>query len=294
MTITSITNEKWEELVRFRQECVKIGSSTEPANWSVAEECITKLYNLMGWKKAITFHHVPSPYAAQQLLKQKFGAKKYVQTNLWGSMELYWIGYIRFLSTIPDIKADADKLELLGVWEKLAGACGWWYVVNKTTCIICDRPAEIHWNDFARLHHTSDMAVKYRDGWGIYAYGGVRIPKSKAWIITNPEKITIESIRGEENAELRRIMQEQMGIPKYLEASGAKVLDVDSIKVVEGAGDAMPRALMEDSDGRRFLVGTDGSTKRVYYMEVSPEAKTCAAAHNSISPVDESLIVGNS
>ena len=294
MTIDSISNEKWEELVRHREECVKIGSSTEPANWEAAEKCITQLYREMKWNDEITFHRVASPKAAQDLLKEQFGATEYVSTNLWGQMDIYWIGYIRFLSTIPGIEADQDKMDLLAIWEELANSCSWWYVVDEKTAIICDRPAEVHWNDSAMLHHDTDMAVKYRDGWGLYSYGGVRIPKSKSWIITDPTSITVEKIRAEENAEYRRIMQEQMGIPKYLEESGAKVIDMDMIKVVEGKEDAMPRALMEDAEGRRFLVGTDGSTKRVYYMEVDPEANTCSEAHNSISPFDESLIEANS
>jgi hypothetical protein len=292
--IESISDEKWEELVRFRQECVNIGSSTEPADWETAEKCITQLYRKMSWDKEITFHHVASPKAAQTLMQEKFGAEGYVSTSLWGSIDIYWIGYIRFLSTIEGIEADADNMALLDIWEELAKSCGWWYVVDEQTCVICDRPQEVHWNDSAMLHNDKDMAVRFRDGWGIYSYGGVRIEKSKSWIITNPETITIDAIRKEQNAEIRRIMQEQMGIPKYLDESGAKVIDMDSVKVVEGLEDTMPRCLMEDMDGRRFLVGTDGSTKRVYYMEVDPDVDTCVAAHNSISPFDESLIEGNS
>lgn len=295
MTIDSISNEKWEELVRHREQCIKIGSATEPADWAKAEEAITKLYRKMDWNSPITFHRVASPKAAQELMKEQFGAKETVDTNLWGCMDIYWIGYLQFLASIDGVEADQDKLELLEVWGDIANSISWWYVVDETTCIMCDRPAEVHWNDSGVLHCETDMAVKFRDGWGLYSYEGVRIPKNKSFIITNPEQITVETINSEENAEIKRIMSQQMGINKFLDESGAEVVHMDMVKVYEEGGEeTMPRALVRDKEGRQFLVGTDGSTMRIYYMEVSPETTTCVEAHNSISPFDESLIEGNS
>ena len=47
------------------------------------------------------------------------------------------------------------------------------------------------------------------------------------------------------------------------------------------------RCLIEDDEKRRFLVGSDGSTERVYYMEVNPECKTCKEAYDFLSNLDE-------
>lgn len=294
MTINEIPKEKWEEMSLVREQSIKIGSSTEPADFETAEKCITDLYRRMGWNDEITFLHAKSPFHCQQILKEQFGSKKFVSTNFWGQMDVYWIAYIEFLASIDGMESNPEKMELLKVWSDISKSCSWWYVVNESTAIICDRPEEVHWNDQAMLHAENGMSIKYRDGWGIYTYNGVSLDETKSWIITNPEKITLKSIKDEHNVEIRRIMQEIYGIPRYLDESGAKIIDMDSVKIRENSDEYMPRALMEDEQGDRYLVGTDGSTKKVFYMSVDPESETCIEAHNSISPVNESIIEGNS
>lgn len=293
--IESITPEKWEELVNYRDNvCSPIGSCTAPADWEKAEKNITLLYRKMGWDNEITFHRVSSPKAAQTLMREKFGATEFVDTNLWGQIDIYWIGYLRFLSTIPGIEADEGHMSLLGIWEEIANSISLWYVVDEVTCIMVDHPEEIHWNDQRVLHNPEGMSVRFRDGWGTYTYNGVSIPKDKSHIITNPESITADMIKSEDNLEIRRVMTEIMGISKFLTETNAELVDMDMVKVWESGEDSMPRCLIKDDENRQFLVGTDGSTKRTYYMEVDPEAKTCIEAHNSIAPFDESVIIGNS
>ena len=81
----------------------------------------------------------------------------------------------------------------------------------------------------------------------------------------------------------------------YLREIGAKTLDVDAVPVEKKPGaPSIVRALMEDDEGRRFLVGSDGSTHRTYYMETSPQAKTCAEAHTFLCGFDEAKIIAQS
>ena len=75
---------------------------------------------------------------------------------------------------------------------------------------------------------------------------------------------------------------ERMGPAKYMQEAGSKLIDMATLTLVGSA----PRALMEDAVGNLWLVGTDGSTKRVYTMSVPREAKTCAEAHRLISGLD--------
>jgi hypothetical protein len=48
---------------------------------------------------------------------------------------------------------------------------------------------------------------------------------------------------------------------------------------------------METERGDKWLVGTDGSTDRCYYMSVPREAKTCKEAHEMIAGVSEENIL---
>jgi hypothetical protein len=74
------------------------------------------------------------------------------------------------------------------------------------------------------LHCESRAAIEYRDGWGVYAWHGVRVPD---WIILQPELITVEKIDQEQNAEIRRVMLERYGFPRFMRDAGAEILDHD-------------------------------------------------------------------
>ena len=57
-----------------------------------------------------------------------------------------------------------------------------------------------------------------------------------------------------------------------------------------------PRTLMQTKRGELFLVGTDGSTDRVYTMPIPDDRdiKTCSEAHAAIAGFDESRVVSQS
>ena len=83
-----------------------------------------------------------------------------------------------------------------------ARSCGWWWPLRGAV-VITDRPAEIHRDSAGRLHRTDGAALLYRDGWGVYAWHGIRVP---AWVIDHPERIDRAAIDAEGNAEVRRVM----------------------------------------------------------------------------------------
>jgi hypothetical protein len=89
-------------------------------------------------------------------------------------------------------------------------------------------------------------------------------------------------------------MIERMGAGKYLSATGAALVDFDFVEVVRGQPRHMPRALLRDKHGNQFLEGTDGSTNRSYFMSTDPDARTCRAAHEAISALDERFCVAQS
>ena len=67
------------------------------------------------------------------------------------------------------------------------------------------------------------MAVQYKDGYGCYFLNGVRCPD---WlVVTPPEKLDTYKILKEENVEIRREGIRKIGIDRFVQKSGAKVLD---------------------------------------------------------------------
>jgi hypothetical protein len=156
--------------------------------------------------------------------------------------------------------------------------------LNREFVMICERIKSIFRDENGRLHSEDGMALQYRDGWGLYMWHGVKV---NAQTILFPETITSEQADKETNGEVRRIMIERMGPGKYLKETNAKVLDMDALTIPGSA----PRALMEDKAGMKWLCGTDGSTKRVYFMPVPREAMTCTQAHNAIAAFDEARLI---
>jgi hypothetical protein len=184
-----------------------------------------------------------------------------------------------------------EQSKILDVWKETALHGGWWYAFDTDVFCIA-RPTEIHFNEVGQLHNEMGPAIAYKDGYKMYSIRGVALP---GWIVENPEKITVESIDKETNMEIQLIMRDRMGLAKYLEECGAKLIDMDMVPVGGLDDDRyMPRALMRDKHDRQYLVGTDSSTqKKVFYMQVDPAAKTCSEAHKSICGIDDKNIIVN-
>ena len=195
-----------------------------------------------------------------------------------------WASYEAFISACRDvIGLDLPEFRTYKAWEE-AAINGGFRVLRPEFCIVSDFPEILLVDDRSRPHSDTGPSHRWRDGWELYHIHGVRVAP---WIVMSPERITVELIHGETNAEVRRVMRAKYGEGRYLHDTGAKLIDGDVEGARQGAG---PRALLEDRDGNRFLVGTDGSTGRVYYMTAPRDAKTCAEAHRALCGFDDRLI----
>jgi len=116
-----------------------------------------------------------------------------------------------------------DETErLTGLWE-LAQSAGW-AIPCRGVCFVAERHATLHRDERGRLHCEDGPAVAFPDGWQIHAVHGVRVP---AWVIEQPERLTIAAIDAERNEEVRRVMIERYGWERYGADSGATVIDHD-------------------------------------------------------------------
>lgn len=113
----------------------------------------------------------------------------------------------------------------------LAQHVGWWSAYQDFV-VLQHRPSEIHFNEDGILHNGSGMAIKYRDGFGVYYWRGNRMEPDDEWIIHSPEKININSMRDERNTETRRMMLEQMGNERFFEQTDSNVIDWDDRNLV--------------------------------------------------------------
>jgi len=179
-----------------------------------------------------------------------------------------------------------EMAEAMGHVE-ISKHCGWWAPYD-TVAILQQKHSELAFDDAFQLHCTTGPAVRYRDGWDAYFWHGISVSRR---IIMQPETMTLREIQKEDNVEVRRAMRGIYGEGRYLKEIGAQLIDADYEGARKGAA---PRALLQDNEGQKFLVGTDGSTGRVYYMQVPPEVKTCREGHEALCGFDETRIIAKS
>ena len=218
-----------------------------------------------------------------------------VRDQVWGQKEAEyfspfdirsWSGWFGFLSFFKEQNLINIDDQLAINFEKSARIlrkCYWLYPFSNV-CFVSHSPKHTHMVD-GELHNENGPSVEFSDGFKVYSIEGVRVPEK---VVTSPESITLEDIQKEENAEVKRIMRERYGTGRYLNDTGATVVDFDN----DFHGGF--RALIEDKDGNRWLEGSDGSTGRVYFMRAKGE--TCKEAHESLwnGMLDESMRVGQS
>ncbi len=139
-------------------------------------------------------------------------------------------------------------------------------------CIVTDRPEVISRDEVGRLHCEDGPALRYRDGYALYAVHGVRVPER---IIESPKEIDVQKIDNESNAEVRRVMVGRYGLDRYVRDAGCDLVDED--KDIHG----LPRKLWRrgrDEDAilavevQNSSLEPDGS-RRTYFLMVDAECR---------------------
>jgi hypothetical protein len=146
-----------------------------------------------------------------------------------------------------------------------------WFWAFENYVFVSDRPEKLNFDERNQLHAENEMAYRFRDGRGDYFWHGVKVNQK---IIMAPETLTLEDVEKESNQEVRRIMVERMGRPKFIKAiGGAQALVHEDSHELNGQ-----RALYKYKD-LAFLEVADPSTGRIYYLDVPAETKTCEEAN---------------
>ena len=284
MTLDTLTPEQEAMLPVVRDEWLCIGLSTEPANRPAAEAAARLAYERAGLPAPSVVLWLRSPMegaiAAAQVgaqVRAQVGAQ--VGASLWGQHDAGWLGWIDAFARLGIDVSRADGL--IGV----ARNSGWWWAFSDVV-ILTERPLVLHRDDRGRLHAESGPAIAYPDGFGIWAWHGVRVPQR---IIEQPETITVADIDAEQNAEIRRVMIERYGMERFVRDAGARMAGRDdwgTLWVRDMPGDD-PLVVVEVVNS---TPEPDGTSKR-YTLRVPPEfggkAKTIRVAYADDGEGDE-------
>jgi hypothetical protein len=113
-----------------------------------------------------------------------------------------------------------DWLE--GLMEVAHAAGGWW--PHRSGVLLCERPASLALDDQGRLHNGLGPAAHYRDGWQVWAWHGVRVPRRA---IEEPQVMTADEIMAEPDVAVRRVMIERVGNERFMREVGPERLAED-------------------------------------------------------------------
>jgi hypothetical protein len=143
------------------------------------------------------------------------------------------------------------------------------YRLAKEGAVIIRRPRVLARDAAGRLHNARGKCIEYRDGWGFYAWHGVRVSER---VILAPERLSREDFLGEQDVEARRVIQERMG-GRFVTELGGQVIDTSP------RGTLYEVALPGDPERvARYVQVRDAETSRQYFLRVPPTVQTAAEA----------------
>lgn len=154
---------------------------------------------------------------------------------------------------------------------EMARSAGWWWPFENTV-ILTERPLALRLDDQDRLHHGDGPALAYADGFAAYSWRGNALTPEFGRRLA---AATPESIRAEENAELRRMMIEYYTPERFLQDSGAQPVQQDE------AGKLWRMELPQDEPIVMVEVVNSSpepdGTFNIYFLRVPPTTQTAKA-----------------
>ena len=331
MRIDQLTPEQEAQLPAIRDEWLRIGLSTDPADRPRAEQAIKQAYHRAGLEPPELVLWFESPLAGllaaniinanqvsdqvwnqvwnqvrnqvrnqvpDQVWNQVWGqvwnqvwnqvsdqvasqvsdqvrdqvANQVRSQVLWyrplyGQHEAHWLG---FYSTFQQFGLDID---ITGLTE-LAKSVGWCWV-GTNIAILTERASELHFDAQLRLHHPTQQAVVYPDGWGFHIWHGLSVPE---WALSP----TIEQIHAETNTEIRRAAIEAYGWEGYItDAQLSPVAEDEYGRLYDMPDDPLKVVVVVNGTPER-----DGTLKR-YGLYCDPSVSTpleAVAASYDVTP----------
>src|SRR5215475_9643883 len=116
---------------------------------------------------------------------------------------------------------------LLGLWTIARHAS--WIVAHENICWLSEHPDLIRTDARGRLHSADGPAVRYPDGWCVYAWKGVEIP---AGLIEQSQQISPASIAATFDPALRNCMIEIMTPERFVKRAALVPVSEDETGIL--------------------------------------------------------------
>ncbi|MCE5225354.1 MAG: hypothetical protein LLG05_05780 [Porphyromonadaceae bacterium] len=215
----------------------------------------------------------------------------YFLPSYWGNVSDYgWTAFYDFIQKLNHFKydySDFDDFKLLlksGVYD---------FVAFSSIVFVSSCPFEVHQEANTRIHNINGPAVRFKDGYDVYAIHGRILP---SWIWTDKNKITKEQFIFAKNAEIRAGIYSVLGEKKIMEILDCKEIDKQCIQHQNGDIEIVKlyktRELVQITNSLsnylawvKFICPSTGTE---YLIACEPEHENAKEAAASLSIFDKS------
>ena len=192
-----------------------------------------------------------------------------------------WAGYDCYLTACRDILGlELREHAAYAHWEQ-AAIHGGFRVMHEEFCIVSDFPELIKVDEQNRPHCETGPSHRWRDGWSLYHWHGVKIPAE--WI-EDKSSLDAKTALTWQNIEQRRAALEIVGWGNVLRELKAKVIDEHP----DPACGSLVEVQLPDLDKPSRFIRAQCGTKREFAIGVPPEIKTVVAAQAWLTGLPES------
>lgn len=174
--------------------------------WAMAEKSF--------WDTAKRF--LPMPYMERRI-RVEDGVQAYRSANWFAQATCF-----------AHILGPHDLLPLARFNELVSG-----YRLGRHEAWLVRKPIWLARDERGRLHAEDSMALRYRDGWGVYAWHGRCVSEQ---FIRRPESLTLADWLRERNEDDRRAIQERIGHRRFSEMVGGLRIHDERLMVDLGQG----------------------------------------------------------
>ena len=157
-----------------------------------------------------------------------------------------WAGWSAYLVAFRDILGLRLKEHEAFAPFEAASREGGFRVMHEEFCMVSDFPEVLKKDEQNRPHCENGPSHRWRDGWSLYHWHGVRVPAE--WI-ENKASLTAQMALSQENTELRRAACEILGWAKILKELNAKTINKNKDPQI---GELI-QVDLPDAPGEKFL-----------------------------------------
>jgi hypothetical protein len=136
---------------------------------------------------------------------------------MWGA----WDCYITAMRDVIGLRL--PEHEKYHWWEQ-AAIHGGFRVMHQEFCIVSDFPETLKIDAQNRPHCEDGPSHRWRDGWSLYHWHGVRVPDH--WI-ADRDNLSAAEVMAESNLETRRAGIEILGWARIVDDLGGRVIEAD-------------------------------------------------------------------